>query len=175
VIVAIDANVLVAWSTEKEGSLDKARLDFLFEQVSAAGGTLVLPTPSLAEFLVGTDEATGDFLTALERRRAFRIAPFDRRAAFECALLDKAAIGKGDKKGGRTDNWQRIKVDRQIVAVARAQNATVMVSNDEKLRGTAKNAGMIAMSIQELDLPASAMQAKLPFDHTPPSSDSPQA
>jgi hypothetical protein len=164
VIVAIDSNVLVTWSTQKDGSLDKARLDFLFEQVSSVGGTLILPTPSLAEFLVGTDEATGDFLTALERRRAFRVASFDRRAAFECSLLDKAAIGKGDKKGGRTDNWQKIKVDRQIVAVARAQNATMIVSNDDKLRGTAKNAGLIAMAVTELDLPPSAMQGKLPFD-----------
>lgn len=163
-IVVIDANVLIAWSTEKEGSLTKARLDRLFEEVSDVGGTLIVPTPSLAEFLVRTDEATSDFLAGLERRRAFRVASFDRRAAFECSLLDKAALGQGDKKGGRKDSWQKVKVDRQIVAIARAQNAGLIISDDGGLCGTARAAGLTAMTVGELELPESAKQAPLPFE-----------
>jgi hypothetical protein len=164
VIAVIDANVLIAWSAETEGSLIKARLDRLFEEISDVGGTLIVPTPSLAEFLVRTDEATSDFLVALERRRAFRIAPFDRRAAFECSLLDKAALGQGDKKGGRKDSWQKVKVDRQIVAIARAQNAGLIVSDDTGLCGTARIAGLTAVTVGELELPESAKQAPLPFE-----------
>lgn len=162
-IVAVDCNVLVAWSTLKADSPNKARLDALFEQIGTARGVVLVPTPALAEFLTKTNDATTDWLAGMERKAAFRIVPFDRRAAFECALLDKAAIGTGDKKAGRTDSWQKIKIDRQLVAVARANNATHLVSDDEKLRGTARGAGLEALAVAELLLPDHAKQTALPF------------
>lgn len=89
------------------------------------------------------------------------VAPFDRRAAFEGSLLDKAAIGKGDKKGGRKDAWQRIKIDRQIVAAARVNQASLIVANDTRLRASATIAGITALRIDELELPDSARQQSL--------------
>ena len=100
-------------------------------------------------------------VNVLDRKRSIVVAPFDRRAAFECSFLDKAAIGQGDKRGGRHEAWQRIKVDRQIVAVARVNGATLIVANDAGLRATATAAGMTARRVDELELPDSARQQSL--------------
>lgn len=110
-IVALDANCLVSWASRSESdALDRARLDHLLVQVAAAGGKVVIPAPAFAEFLVGIDEAASEWINVLDRKRSIVVAPFDRRAAFECSLLDKAAIGQGDKPGvamkrGSVSRW----------------------------------------------------------------------
>lgn len=164
-IVAFDTNCLVKWSSKKEADrLARARLEHLAQQVANAGGRIIIPTPALAEFLVHIDEAAAAWLDTLDRKRHIIASPLDRRAAFECSLLDKAAINRGDKRGGRPDPWQRIKIDRQIVAIARVTNASCIVSDDAGLRGTATAAGLRALQIGDLDLPDSARQEHLPFD-----------
>ena len=167
-IVALDANCLVAWSSQRAADrIDQARLEHLLDKVASAGGKLIIATPALAEFLVGIDEAASDWINVLDRKRSVFVAPFDRRCAFECSLLDKAALGKGDKKGGRKDAWQRIKIDRQIVAVARLNQVTLIVTNDVGLRATATAAGITASRIDELPLPDSARQQSLLSDPVP--------
>lgn len=161
-IVALDANCLVAWSsTSQKDRSDRARLEHLLDTVAATGGKIVIPTPAFAEFLVGVDEAAAAWINTLDRKRSILVAPFDRRCAFECSLLDKAALGKGDKRGGRKEAWQRIKIDRQVVAVARVNQATMIVTNDAGLRATATAAGLTASRIDELPLPDSSRQQSL--------------
>lgn len=167
-IVAIDTNCLVAWAPTRSGKPDRLRLDHLLSQVAAVGGRIIIPAPVFAEFLVGIDDSAADWLDSLDRRKAIYVAPFDKRAAFECSLLDKAALGLGDKRGGRTDAWQHIKIDRQIVAIARVQQATMLVSNDDGLRSTATTAGLTARRIGELELPESDRQHDLPYDDPAP-------
>lgn len=160
-IVCIDCNTLVTWSTDSSDGLNKARLDHLFNEVATAKGRLIVPAPCLAEFLVRTDEATSEWLSSIEKKRSFQIVPFDRRAAFECSLLDRAALMTGDKKGGRFDSWQKIKVDRQILAIARSNNSTHLITDDAGLIASARKTELIVRSIADLDLPESAKQIKL--------------
>lgn len=163
-IVALDANSLIVWGSHNEANkLNRARLEHLFVKVAAAKGRIVIPAPAFAEFLVGVDEAAEEWLNGLERKRTVFVAPFDKRSALECSLIDKAAISKGDKKAGRKEPWQRIKVDRQIVSVARVNGATVLVTNDAGLRAAA--AGIQVTRIDELDLPDAARQHDLPLEH----------
>jgi predicted nucleic acid-binding protein len=169
-IVVLDCNALVSWSDPKE-TLNRSRLEHLFDQLSGAGGKIIIPTPVLAEFLVKTNDATSGWLAAIERKRAFEVVNFDRKAAFECSLFDKAAIGAGDKKGGRAgDAWQRVKIDRQIVAIAKVRGATRVVSDDGGLCSTARGAGLTALGVADLELPPSAAQQKLEFTPTETSS-----
>ena len=180
-ITTVDANVLIKWSSPKTDALDRARLELMLDVISKAGGKVIIPTPCLAEFLVATNEATADWLQTLERKRSVVVGPFDRRAAFECALLDRAAISKGDKKGGRQEPWQKIKIDRQIVGVARANNSTTLVTDDDGLRSTALAAGLTVYRLRELDVPDSAKQINLDLQpqgetaKSAPSSESPVA
>ncbi len=118
--MVLDTKCLVRWAkVDDTTSMDRAKLDHLLAQVASARGRIILPAPVVAEFLVKTDLATTDWLAALERKASIVVAPFDRRCALECALLDRAALATGDKRGGRLEPWQRIKIDRQIAAVAR--------------------------------------------------------
>lgn len=165
--VAIDANVLIRWSIVDRNNLDRARLESMLDDVSKSGGRVLIPMPCLAEFLVRTNDATSEWLQALERKRSILLAPFDRRSAVECALIDRAIITKGgDKKAGRTDSWQKVKFDRQILAVARANNATRLITNDEGLRSSAIAVGLTVLRLQELQLPESAKQVSLDFRQT---------
>jgi predicted nucleic acid-binding protein len=158
--IAIDCNVLVAWCSKGTAQDDQARLDHFLEQVGKRRQRLIIPMPVLAEFLVRTDTATTGWLAGLEKRSSVVAAPFDRIAAFECAAMDRAALGAGDKKDGLNTPWQKIKIDRQIIAIAKAQGATLIITSDDGLRKTALRVGMSALSVGELQLPL--MQRELP-------------
>ena len=158
-VVALDTNCLAMLSSPREGDkLNRARLEHLLDEVGKAGGRIIIPAPVFAEFLVGINEAASEWINEFDKRRHVLVAPFDRRAAFECSLLDKAALNTGDKKGGRPEPWQRIKVDRQIVAVAKVCQVTTIVTNDGGVRATAMTAGLIVRRLEELPLPDSARQ-----------------
>ena len=165
-IIAIDANCLVRWSNPSEHPDDAERLDLLLTTVSKAGGKLVIPMPAFAEYLVGTGEATAAWISSIERKKSVVLAPLDRRAAYECALIDRAAFGSGDKRSGRVDPWQKIKIDRQIIAIARVNQVTLIVSNDTGVVNTALNVGLQAKSISELPASDGSKQQKL--DLPPP-------
>lgn len=127
-----------------------------------------VPAPALAEFLVKTDAATAAVLMAFERKAALRVLPFDRKAAVQCALLDRAALATGKKRGSANASapWQKIKVDRQVVAIALANNASLIVAQDGDIPSIAADAGVPAATIQSLELPEWAKQGKLAFEST---------
>lgn len=161
-IVVLDTKCLVRWAkVDDTTNLDRAKLDHLLTQVATVRGRIILPAPVIAEFLVKTDLGTTDWLAALERKASILVAPFDRRAALECALLDRAALVTGDKRGGRPEPWQRIKIDRQIAAIARVAGATTLVTDDAGLTTTARTVGLAVVSLAKLELPESARQGRL--------------
>lgn len=177
--VAVDANVLVALVDAALSTDDRARLDEFVSQMDKAKGQIVIPMPALAEFLAGADMAGLEYLDKLERKAYIEVAPFDRKAATECALLEAASHGRATqaaangksaaaaKKDGSNGSRQKVKVDRQIVAIAKACGARAIVSGDDGVRAAALRAGVQPMTIQELPLPDSARQHKLPLEAKP--------
>jgi hypothetical protein len=129
--------------------------------VEKARARLVIPTPALAEYLVYADQAALDSIETLERKSFIFIAPFDRAAAYECGQLNAAAIGRGDKRDGRKDAWQKIKVDRQIVAIGKANGTQAFISDDGDVQAIAKRIGIRTMNIRDLELPVSQGELKL--------------
>lgn len=117
--------------------------------------------PVVAEYLVLADDAGIETFNKLERKAFIVLAPFDRVAAFECAAIDRAIRLNGDKKYGSDAPWQKIKVDRQNLAIGRARGATLVISGDGDVRKTALRIGIAAKTIAELNLPDSARQAAL--------------
>jgi len=150
--ILVDANFLVAQVDPKTSADDRARIEQFFAAVEKAKSRIVIPMPAVAEFLVRCDIAAIKTLNLLEKKSFVYMAPFDRLAAFECAQLDRAALGAGDKKDGSLEPWQKIKIDRQIVAIGKANGAHLVISADESVRNNALRVGMIAITIQELDL-----------------------
>lgn len=117
--------------------------------------------PAIAEFLVGADLAGVEFLNSLDKKTFLLMADFNRAAAFELAQIDRAALNTGDKKDETLAPWQKIKIDRQIVAIGKSLGATLVISGDGSVRNNALRIGMQGMTIQELELPEAAKQQKL--------------
>jgi len=89
--------------------------------------------------------------------------PFDERAAVEAAHSTYEAHQAGDKKEGSQSSWSKIKFDRQIVAIAKIENAEVIYSDDDDVRRFAKKCGIRVIGVSELPLPP-PKQESLPLN-----------
>jgi predicted nucleic acid-binding protein len=160
-VIVVDANFIIAYCSSKTNQDDRARIEHFIERVEKAKAKVVFPMVAVAEFLVGADLAGVEFLNTLDRKAHILMADFNRAAAFELAQIDRAAIGSGDKKDESEEPWQKIKIDRQIVAIGKAQGAQLVISNDKNVRNNALRVNVQAMKIQDLMLPESARQMNL--------------
>lgn len=164
--ILVDANFLVALVNPKFHEELRLRLSAFIEQVEAQRCTLIVPMPALAEYLVGADIAGVESVNVLERKSYVLMANFDRAAAFECATLDSAALGRGDKKDGSEEAWQKVKVDRQLIAIGKANGAQLIISQDKGVKNAALRSGMECLSIAELPLPPDKAQRNLDLPDT---------
>ncbi len=152
-VIAVDANFLIAHAHANTTDEDKSRIDYLLKRTEEYKSQLVIPMPALAEYLVRADEAALEILNLFEKKSCVYCAPFDRMAAYECALIDKLVIATGHKKNGQEAPYQKIKVDRQIVAIAKSLGVKLLITGDGGLRSTAQFAGIKSMLLQDLELP----------------------
>lgn len=132
----------------------KARIDGLIDELGA-NDRLILPTPALAEALIVAADAAGELLDRMQPFARLVIAPFDQRAAVEAAMMHHEAVAKyGTKRGASSEPWQKVKFDRQIVAIARVHRADVLYSNDGKMCEFAQSVGLNTKCTWELPVPA---------------------
>ena len=106
--------------------------------------------------------ADDDLLSAFE--------PFDLRAAIEAAESQRRAIDAGSKKSGAAGPWQKVKVDRQIVAIAKVHGVDELYSDDDDVRRLADADGAAVRSVTDLPLPPADPQPPLFSDPEPESS-----
>lgn len=139
---------------ETGGELEsvKERIEGLIASLSSAD-TLIVPTPVLAEVLVGAGEAAPELLAKIQTLARLRIVPFDARAAIETAMMENEARASGSKKGVSEAPWQKVKFDRQIIAIARVGSADAIYSDDGNLIKFAKSLGMTVQSTWDLPVP----------------------
>lgn len=139
----------------------KERMELLVEQLHQNRETIIIPTPVLSEVLVVTGPEGLEYVYILQKASVFRIEPFDTRAAIELAELTRTALKSGDKKSGIDASWEKIKLDRQIVAIAKVSGATTIYTNDRRLANAATRAGLTVIGVHELPLPPEERQADL--------------
>lgn len=139
----------------------KERMELLVEQLHRDRVTIVIPTPVISEVLVVTGPEGLEYVYILQKASVFRIEPFDTRAAIELAELTRTALKAGDKKARIDAPWEKIKLDRQIVAIAKVVGATTIYTNDQKLANAAKRVGLTVIGVHELPLPPEESQADL--------------
>jgi predicted nucleic acid-binding protein len=162
-VIAVDANFLIALDHPKTPADDAARIKDFLERVDRNRAQIVVPMPAFAEYLVRADAATSLAMQTFEKKAFVRLAPFDRVAAVECANIDRTALKSSDKKNGVKDAWQKVKIDRQIIAIAKANGAKMMISGDAGLRTHAGRNGIDSLRIQDIPLPEAAKQRALPL------------
>lgn len=143
------------------------RIEYLVARLSSSRESILIPTPVLTEFLVLAGDDGPDYMAEIDGHSCLRVAVFDQKAAVELAAITRKAYGSGDKKSGSEETWAKVKFDRQIVSIGAAEGAHTVYSNDRNLSRFAQQAGMLVVSVFELDLPP-AKTAELPFGEPGP-------
>lgn len=133
------------------------RIKALIDQYSVAGSRILLPTPSLAETFCSIKNFK-EVAQKINSYLCFEPAPFDNKAAYELAEITNSALSSGDKFSGVSEQWQKVKFDRQIVAIAKTHGAQILYTDDEGQSKFAKLAGLKVVHSWELDLPAEYAQ-----------------
>lgn len=173
--VLVDTNALIYLLDRRPKDDLRVRLEGLVRDIEKTGGQLIIPTLVVAEYLVNADAAREAVLTRLVGSKFIRVAAFDMRAALECADMDSLARASGNKRSpfrkDRGPEWQKIKVDRQIVAIAKAHKATV-VGGDSDVESICSWAGVAHMLVKDLPIPEDARQLHL-VEHPPAPQDAP--
>ena len=168
-MIGIDATVLTLLlnehadappdpSTGKPVERVKDRVDFWIQGLHKIRQKLIIPTPALSEVLVRAGVSGLRYVDTLQKANVFDIRGFDKIAAVELALMTQAAIKAGDKKAGSKEPWQKIKIDRQIVAICKVASVSTLYASDPSLAHFAKSAGMTVVGVHELPLPPTEPQ-----------------
>jgi predicted nucleic acid-binding protein len=137
------------------------RLEHLIQQLEKSRTKIIVPTPVLSEVLVYAGKARVAFVETLRNSSAFVIQPFEQLAAIEAAIMTRAALDADDKKSGLETAWAKVKLDRQIVAIAKVVKATMIYSDDSDVRKLAAEVGIADTGIAELPLPPESAQREL--------------
>jgi len=156
--VAFDANVLIDLFNPRIKGDRRAKLDGLLAQ--HAKTKIIVPTPSLTEYLVRAGKARDELMARLSVSRSFSIEPFDQRAATECALL---LADHWDSDSRKQVTKTKFKFDWQIVAIALSRTVTRIYSDDDDLRRIGRKLSLTVTRVDELPIPDSARQVTIPF------------
>jgi hypothetical protein len=175
--VAIDACILSQFLFEHCGELidfntgkaikhARERIDGLIHKVEQEREYVVIPTPALSEAPVVVAPNVQEYLDILHSQACFKIVGFGERAAVEVALRAKVALSAHDKKEAVKSAWNKVKYDRQIVAIARCENVSAIYSADRDIHTHARLWGMAVFNA--CDLPVPPHQGRLAFVSTQP-------
>lgn len=143
------------------------RIEFLITKLTQDREKIVIPTPVLSEVLVYAGAAMQPYLDILTTQAAFRVAAFDQKAALEVAIAIRDSIERGSHRVDSANpdvTKTKIKFDRQIVGIAKAEGAHTVYSDDRDVHNYAKHAGLKAFRTIDLDLPPEHPQQSLDFD-----------
>lgn len=127
----------------------KERVEYLANSLNTSGEQTGIPTPAMAEVLVRAGKGRYQFVAILSDRMRFQLVPFDARAAIEAAEL--IALVKSNNETWGTH--AKVKFDIQIVATAKAEDATIIYSDDRDIENLAKRLKIPVMRICDLPLP----------------------
>ena len=143
----------------------KRRDEALIDMVESSGGSVIIPTPVLAEYLIGIDKSEHQtHINIIQRQSCFEIAPFDEIAAIECAQMPTLAELKSMMT---TDTASKVKFDRQIISIALSLNVDEIWTHDKGVFKRCKEMGITAKSLADIE-PA-PIQVLIDMSHDSPS------
>lgn len=151
-------------ATGKPIEAARERIQGLVDDLQREKARIVVPTPVIAELLTVSGPEGTQYFDTLTKSKVFEIGDFDARAALEVSLMNNEALAEGDKKAGIDAPWQKIKVDRQIIAICRVRGVDVLYTDDASLAETALRAGVKTRGIHDLPIPEAARQMGFGFE-----------
>ncbi|MGB8261050.1 MAG: hypothetical protein WCE75_11895 [Terracidiphilus sp.] len=144
-------------STKQPVERAHERVEQLIDDLDAAKERIIIPAPALSEFLVLAGPDGPQYLSEISLLSHVSVQPFDQMAAVELAAMELTARAKGAKRHPlpSTTPWQKVKLDRQIVAISKLHRCKAIYSDDSDVRGIAEDIGIKTISTWELALPKS--------------------
>ncbi|MEJ8815467.1 type II toxin-antitoxin system VapC family toxin [Variovorax ureilyticus] len=167
----IDSNALIDLLDPRTPRSRSDRMKGLLEDIDKSNGKLLIPAQVVGEYIAGAGPAGQPILKALLNNRRIEVVSFDHVAATECALMDRAAVAAGGHKRaplGRDALWQKVKVDRQIVALAKVHAVDLIVSSDGDIPKLAQAVNIRCTAVKDLALPGWAQQVHIDEIAEPP-------
>ncbi|QFT84985.1 hypothetical protein FIU88_08350 [Halomonas sp. THAF12] len=162
-MVALDANFLIRFilgSDEDEASSMDVNVSRALYNIETR--RFLIPTPALSEVMVQMDhEQMASFIRYLHGSKHFIVQPFDQRASIEAALAVRKARDEGNKKAGSQEPWQKVKVDYQIAAIAKANKASRIYTSDSDIDKVAEKFGLDVVSLDDIEPLPSERQISL--------------
>ena len=159
--VVLDNNALVLMLNPKAPRDMKARLRGLLQDTEKARSQVLIPTPVLTEYLSHAPEAElrQELMAAFRNSRWVSVVSYDELASNECAAMHIRAMAEGDKRTPLppTTPWQALKIDRQIVAIAKVRTAFIVTGDTDVLK-VAAWANIKAIKVTDLIIPESERQ-----------------
>ncbi|MHA3576883.1 type II toxin-antitoxin system VapC family toxin [Yersinia enterocolitica] len=141
------------------------RVEALIDMVESSGGSIIIPTPVLAEYLVGIDKSEHQtHLKLIQKQSCFEIATFDELAAIECAQMPTL---KELKQMMKADTSNKVRFDRQIISIAISLNVDEVLTHDKGVFNRCKEMGITVKSLADID-PA-PIQVLIDMTHDNPS------
>lgn len=162
--ISLDANAAVPLSPETLAPIEncRARIDFLLQTLSANKTRVIVPTPVMAEYIVGGGLDKEKRVSKITNAKGFVVESFDLRAAIECALIEDADTATGRLLDPNMTK-AKIKFDRQIIAIAISRRASTIYTGDLKLAHRARQCSLSAVLTWELPLPPEPPQQTLDY------------
>lgn len=148
------------------------RIDELIENLRADRDKILIPSPVLSEFLFLAGKDGPLYLAELDSDGVWQVAGFDQKAAIELAALNltiKSRLSKTKQKihEETTDTKAKVTFDKQIVAIAVANEVSTIYSDDKGVKNFAGHASVEVIPMHKLPLP-SAKQLDLITEQPPP-------
>lgn len=144
-----------------------ARAESVVQQLQKARRKIILPAPACAELLTAIGPEAQQYLNVVGRSRVFEIGNFDARCAAELALLNRGEFQQHDNQND-AEPYQKRKVDRQIIAIAKVYGASEIYTDDSGLAKRARMCGITPISIAEVPIPEAAKQIPLALEEHEP-------
>lgn len=130
-LIILDTNALITFLDGEKSSSEYYNLVSALEALLQE--TLALPMPVISEFIAGDDNEARS-LSLIKPNSKFKALDFDAKAALVAAKIYKDYRGSLPKSNQSQRPNQKIKVDIQILGIAIANNASMIVTHDKGIK-----------------------------------------
>jgi predicted nucleic acid-binding protein len=158
-----DGRIPYVEGTATPVDLAKDRAEHVVATIQKQRRKIIIPAPACAELLTAIGPTAQQYINLVSRSRIFEIGNFDARGAAELALLNRDTFHHQDRNNG-AEPYQKIKVDRQIIAICRVHGVTEIYTDDKGLAKGAALCGITPIKIADCPIPDSARQGRLKLE-----------
>ena len=138
-MIILDTNALITFLDGEKSSSEYYNLISALNTLLHK--TIALPMPVISEFIAGDDNEARS-LSLLKPNSKFKNLDFDAKAALVAAKIYKDYRASLPKSNQSQRPNQKIKVDIQILGIAIANNASIIVTHDKDIKKIVDGLGL---------------------------------